>query len=81
MEYGSCRGIKLLEHLMKVVEMIFEQRIQQQIDIESMQFGFMKGIGTTDTILIIRQVQEKFTAITAKGKKLHLSLWIWKSFR
>ena len=44
MECGSYRGIKLLEHAMKVVERIFEDRIWQQIDIDDMQFGFMKGI-------------------------------------
>ena len=54
MECGSCRGIKLLEHAMKVVERIFEHRIWQQIDIDDMQFGFMKGKGATDAIFIIR---------------------------
>jgi len=58
----------LLEHAMKVVERIFEDRIRQQIDIDDMQFGFMKGKGTTDAIFIIRQMQEKFRA---KGKKLY----------
>jgi len=62
------RGIKLLEHAMKVVERIFEDRIRQQIDIDDMQFGFMKGKGTTDAIFIVRQIQEKFRA---KGKKLY----------
>jgi len=28
--FGSCRGIKLLEHALKVVERILEDRIQQQ---------------------------------------------------
>jgi len=37
---------------MKVVVIIFEHRIQQQIDIDDMQFGFMKGKGTSDTILL-----------------------------
>jgi len=50
MECGSYRGIKLLEHAMKVVKKIFEHRIQQQIEIDDMQFGFMKGKGTTDAI-------------------------------
>jgi len=36
--------------------------------IDDMQFGFMKGKGTTDTIFIVRQMQEKFRA---KGKKLY----------
>jgi len=33
-----------------------------------MQFGFMKGKGTTDAIFIVKQMQEKFRA---KGKKLY----------
>jgi len=49
---------------MKVVERIFEDRIWQQIDIDDMQFGFMKGKGTTDAIFIVR------SSI--------LGLWIWK---
>ena len=68
MECGFYRGIKLLEHAMKVVERIFKHRIRQQIDIDDMQFGFMKGKGTTDAIFIVRQVQEKFGP---KGKKLY----------
>jgi len=38
MKCESYRAIKLLEHAMKVVERIFEQRIQQQIDIDDMEF-------------------------------------------
>ena len=41
MECESYRGIKLLEHAMKVVERIFEDRIRQHIDIDDMQFGFI----------------------------------------
>jgi len=52
---------------MKVVERIFKNRIRQQIDIDDMQSGFMKGKGTTDAIFIIRQMQRKFRA---NGKKL-----------
>jgi len=67
-ECGSYRGIKLLEHAMKVVERIFEYRIRQQIEVDDMQFGFMKGKGTTDAIFIVRQMQENFRV---KGKKLY----------
>ena len=35
------REIKLLEHAIKVLERMFEQRIRQQIDIDDMEFGFM----------------------------------------
>jgi len=68
MECGSYRGIKLLEHAMKVVERIFEHRIRQQIEIGDMQFGFMKGKGTTDAIFIAILMQENFRV---KGKKLY----------
>jgi len=63
MECGSYRGIKLLEHVMKVVERIFEHRIRQQIKIDDMQFGFMKG----NAIFTARQMPENFKV---KGKKL-----------
>ena len=42
MECGSHRG-KLLEHAIKVVERIFECRIQQKTEIDDMQFRFMIG--------------------------------------
>jgi len=38
MECGSYRGIKLLEHAMKVIESIFEHRIRQQIETDDMQY-------------------------------------------
>ena len=67
-ECGSYRGIKLLEHALTVVERIFEYRIQQQIEIDDMQFGFTKGKGTTDAIFMARRMQENFRV---KGKKLY----------
>jgi len=53
---------------MKVVQRIFEHRIRQQIEVDDMQFGFMKDKGTTDAILTVRQMQEKFRV---KGKRLY----------
>ena len=53
---------------MKVVERIFEHRIQQQIEIDEMQFGFMKGNGTTDAIFMAKQMQENFRV---KAMKLY----------
>ena len=58
MKCGSYRGIKLLEHAMKVVKKIFVHRIRQQIETDDMQFGFMKGKGTTDAICICRRILE-----------------------
>jgi len=75
MECGSYRGMKLLEHAMKVVERIFEHRILQQIEIDDMQFGLMKGKGTTDAIFVARQMQENFRV---KGKKLYFGFLDWE---
>jgi len=43
MECGFYRVQKLLEHAIKVVERTFEHRIRQKIEIDDMQFRFMKG--------------------------------------
>ena len=59
MECGSYRGIKLLEHAMKVFERVLESRIRRQVNIDAIQFGFMPGKGTIDAIFILRQMQEK----------------------
>ena len=53
---------------MKAVERIFEHRIRQQIVVDDMQFGVMKGKGTTDAIFMARQIQENFRV---KSKKLY----------
>ena len=68
MECGSKRGIKLLEYAIKVVEKNFEYKIRQQVEVDDMQFGFMKGEGSTDAIFIVRQMKENFRV---KGKKLY----------
>ena len=67
---GSFRGIKLLEHTMKVLERVIEGRLRKIVKIDSMQFGFMSGRGTTDAIFIVRQLQEKYLA---KSKDLWMA--------
>ena len=47
LECGSYRGIKLLEHVMKVLERVIESRVRNIVAIDEMQFGFMSGKGTT----------------------------------
>ena len=53
---------------MKVVEKIFEHRIRQQIEIDDMKFGFMKGKGTNDASFMARQMQKNFRV---NGEKLY----------
>ena len=62
MECGSHRGIKLLDHVLKVFERVMEVRVRRIVKIDDMQFGFMAGRGTTDAIFIVRQLQEKYLA-------------------
>ena len=62
MECGSYRGIKLLEHAMKVLERVIEARLRREVSIDEMQFGFCPGRGTMDAIFIVRQLQEKYFA-------------------
>ena len=57
---GNYRGIKLLEHVFKILERVVEGRLRALIDINEQQFGFMKGKSTVDAIFIARQVQEKY---------------------
>ena len=43
MDCASYRGVKLLEHSMKVVEMLLEKRLRRLVKVDQMQFGFMPG--------------------------------------
>ena len=58
------RGVKLLEYAIKIVEKVLERKIQKLVNIDSMQFGFMSGRGTTDTIFVVQRMQEEY-----RGKK------------
>ena len=60
LECGSYRGVKLLDHAMKVMERVFETRVRNRVKIDEMQFGFRVGKGTTDAIFIVQQLQEKY---------------------
>ena len=55
---------------MKVIERVFKRRIREKVKIDGMQFGFMPGRGTTDTIFTVRQMQEKYGC---KGKQLYFA--------
>ena len=48
-----------MEHAMKVLERVVGKRTREIVDIDLMQFGLMKGMGTTYAIWIVRQIQEK----------------------
>ena len=66
----NCRGLKLLDHVMKVIERVMEKINRERVFIDNMQFGFMPGRGTTDAIFILRQSQEKYLV---KNRKLYFA--------
>jgi hypothetical protein len=63
------RGIKLLEHVMKILKRATKAKVRSIYKIDGMLFGFMAGKGTTDAIFIVRQLHEKYLA-----KKQDLSM-------
>ena len=72
---------------MKVLEHVVEMQIRKSIKIDDIQFVFMPGCGTTDTIFSERQLQKKFlekkivisVCWSGKGKRL-LTRFLAKSF-
>ena len=70
---GNYRGLKLTEHVMKVMEHLIGELIREITNIDEMQYAFVKGQGTTDAIFIIRQLQEKYLSkVDPDGKHLTL---------
>ena len=67
LERGKRRGLRLLEHGMKVWERVLYNMLIKIVKIDDCQFGFMHGRSTTDAIYIARQLQEMFR----EKKRLH----------
>ena len=59
LECGNYRGIKLLEHGLKILERILDKRIRKVVKVDPKQFGFMPGKSTVDAIFTVRQLVEK----------------------
>ena len=59
---NSYLGLRLADHVLKVIERMVENIIHETVNMDKMQFGFCPGRGTTDAIFILRQLQEKYLA-------------------
>ena len=59
--------MKLLEHGLKVVEMVFEKKLCVLVTVNKMKFGSMSERGTIDAVFILRRIKEEHHA---KGKKV-----------
>ena len=55
---------------MKIGKRVLERRIPESVNIDSMQFGFMSGRGTTDGLFVVQRMQEEYRN---KKKKLCMS--------
>ena len=51
MDCGALREVRLLEHAMKTIERVVENRIRGLVAIDDMQFGFVSGKGRTHAFL------------------------------
>ena len=64
---GAYKGVKLLEHRMKIIERVLE--IKALVVVDHMQFCFIPGRGTIDALFIVRRMLEKYSE---KDKKLYM---------
>ena len=76
MDRKAYRGVKLLEHAMKIVARVLEKR-RELVKVDEMQFGFISGKGTTDALFILRRMQEEFRE--REKKAVHLLCRLGKS--
>ena len=68
MSCGSCKGVKLLQHAMKIVKRVLERQMRTLVNLNKMQFGFMPEKGKVDAIFTVRRMQEEYQK---KDKKLY----------
>ena len=59
MNCGSYRGVKLLEHGMKIIERVLERTIRALVDFDEAQLAFMPGKRTIDALFLVRRLQEE----------------------
>ena len=65
--HGNYRDLKLTDQVMKLHKQVLDSYIREMVNINEMQLGFVPGRGTTGTIFVVRQLQEKYIA----ANKLH----------
>ena len=59
MQCRNFSGIKLVEHGLKVLEKVLDNRLRKLIKICDTQSGFPKGKGTMDAVFVLIRLQEK----------------------
>ena len=59
---NAYRGVKLLEHAIKIVDRMLKRRIKKLVNVNAMPFGFMLGRETTIVLFVLR-MQEKYVYV------------------
>ena len=49
-----------MSHTMKIWERIIEARLRDRVEISKQQYGFMSGKGTTNAMIALRMLMEKY---------------------
>ena len=78
LQCGKHRGLRLLEHAMKIFEKVLDRRLRKLVHITDEQFGFMPGKSCTDAIFALRRLQEKYGE--KKRKLYHIFVDLEKAF-
>ena len=69
MNCGMHRGVRLLEHAMKIVEKVHQITFRKVVTINDMQFHLMPGKGTINAVITSWRKQEEYLA---RQKKLYM---------
>ena len=60
LDCGNYHGLKLTDQVIKLMEQVLDFYICKMVNVCEKQFGFVPGRSTTDTIFIVRQLQEMY---------------------
>ena len=60
LECRNYRGIKLIPHILKLLERIIDQRLRTIVELSNIQFGFRRGRSTMDLAFALKILQEKY---------------------
>ena len=55
MNCGSCIGIKLVDHAMKIVQRVPEKRLRNIVEPDELQFEFGSGKGSVDALFVLKE--------------------------
>ena len=78
MNCGAYRGVKLLEHAMKIVEKMLERRLWHKVKVDEMQFGFMPGQGTIDAVFILHEEVTRGVLLKTRTRSCICASMTWR---